>query len=209
LSPGARELAREIPLPRNRTEVDAVGVGVNVPEPVRAEVRAQARPDLAVDLTVDLEVELAREAEPLRRWLGKLAGKSLAEDLAQEALARAWSYRSSRDETQALGPWLRRIAFRVYLDQRAREKKRRETSGLAAEPCAPPARDDEAAHARQELERRLAVLETHERDVLLRFHRGGESIDAIARALGRPTGTIKSWLHRARAKLVARAETNR
>ncbi|MBL8898464.1 MAG: sigma-70 family RNA polymerase sigma factor [Planctomycetes bacterium] len=172
---------------------------MNPPEPVRT----QAKP------ACDLASALASETAALRRWLGRLAGRAHAEDLAQEALARAWSYRASRDEAQPLGPWLRRIAFRVFLDHRARQKARRAASELTAEPSAPPPREAEAAEARAELERRLAWLEPHERDVLLRFHQSGESIEAIARSLGRPTGTIKSWLHRARAKLVARAERTR
>jgi RNA polymerase sigma-70 factor (ECF subfamily) len=171
---------------------------VNPPEPLRA-----APP------SADFASELAREALPLRRWLAKLAGPGNAEDLAQEALARAWSYRATCDAAQPLGPWLRRIGFRVFLDQRAREQKHRAMRSLAEEPCAPLGREEAAADASFELERRLAALEAHEREVLLRFHRGGESIEAIASALGRPTGTIKSWLHRARAKLVAREGKHR
>ena len=172
---------------------------MNPPEPVRT----QAVP------VFDLARALASETAGLRRWLGKLAGRAHAEDLCQEALARAWSYRNSRDEAQPLGPWLRRIAFRVFLDHRTRQKAQRSTSELTAEPSAPAPREDDAAEARAELERRLARLEPYERDVLLRFHQSGESIEAIARSLGRPSGTIKSWLHRARAKLVARAERTR
>jgi RNA polymerase sigma-70 factor (ECF subfamily) len=172
---------------------------VNPPEP----------PSTAAPPDADFASELAREAHPLRLWLAKLAGADRAEDLAQEALARAWSYRASRDAAQPLGPWLRRIAFRVHLDQRAREQKQGATRSLEEEPCAPLGREEAAAEARAELERRLAALEAHEREVLLRFHRGGESIEAIARSLGRPTGTIKSWLHRARAKLVAREGKHR
>jgi RNA polymerase sigma-70 factor (ECF subfamily) len=172
---------------------------VNPPEPVRTQVEPAC----------DLSSALASETAGLRRWLGKLAGRAHADDLAQEALARAWSYRASRDEAQPLGPWLRRIAFRVFLDHRALVRAQRATSGLSGEPCAPEPRDENAEEARRELEQRLSRLDAHERDVLLRFHRGGESIEAIAQSLGRPTGTIKSWLHRARAKLVAREGKHR
>ena len=40
-----------------------------------------------------------------------------------------------------------------------------------------------------------------EREVLLRFHRDEASVEEIARQLPMPAGTVKSHLHRARARL--------
>ena len=54
----------------------------------------------------------------------------------------------------------------------------------------------------------LAALTEREREVLMRFHAGGESVALIAASLALPEGTIKSHLHRARKKLVQRAEEN-
>ena len=54
---------------------------------------------------------------------------------------------------------------------------------------------------RELVARLLDGLSRNERDVLIRFHCHEESILEIARSLGKPEGTVKSLLHRARRKL--------
>jgi RNA polymerase sigma-70 factor (ECF subfamily) len=39
--------------------------------------------------------------------------------------------------------------------------------------------------------------------VVALFHEQGLSYEEVAGALGRPVGTIKTWLHRARAEMAA------
>ena len=39
--------------------------------------------------------------------------------------------------------------------------------------------------------------------VFVLFHEQGQSYDDIAAAVGRPVGTVKTWLHRARAQVLA------
>jgi RNA polymerase sigma factor (sigma-70 family) len=181
-------------------QVEAVSLPVTASEPARTTLPVERQE------SDGFGAALAREAEPLRRWLRQLAGTHAAEDLAQEALTRAWTYRQTRDALKPIGPWLRRIAFRVFLDARQRELKRREATehDFAATAAAAPV--TAAAESASELEAHLSTLASHEREVLVRFHQRGESIERIAHDLRRPVGTIKSWLHRARAKLIARVE---
>lgn len=143
---------------------------------------------------------LERERAQLRAFLAGLCRGDVhfAEDLVQESLTRAWRYRASFDGRAALGPWLRQIAFRVYLDGRGRRAQHVE---LVEEPAG---REVPLAQLRDELEWALAGLSERERDVVLRFHGHGESVAEIAAALGRPEGTIKSDLHRARRKMAGR-----
>lgn len=184
-------------------EAEAVSPSVTASEPARTTLPLERQE------SDGFGAALEREAEPLRRWMQQLAGTHAAEDLAQEALTRAWTYRRTRDADQPIGPWLRRIAFRVFLDARQREQKRREATAhdFAATAVAAPA--TAAVDSAAELEAHFRALASHEREVLVRFHQRGESIERIAQDLRRPSGTIKSWLHRARAKLIARVEKQR
>ena len=127
------------------------------------------------------------------------------EDLVQETLARAWRSRATFDASKGTAEtWLSRIAFCVYLDHRE--------AGAGAAPLREPLRDEHAvaapgplahAAARERTRHLFARLGARERDVLLRFHRDGRSIAELAAAEAVSPGTIKSLLHRARARLWA------
>src|SRR5262249_14130699 len=52
-----------------------------------------------------------------------------------------------------------------------------------------------------ELERALGRLRPEYRAVFTLFHEQNLAYEDIAQALGRPVGTVKTWLHRARAEL--------
>lgn len=97
------------------------------------------------------------------------------------------------------GPWLRGIALRCYLDQRRAAQRPSPTVGLDANAWPDPRQSQ--VEAQLDLERALEDLAECEREVLLRFHRDGESVKEIADSLGLPVGTVKSQLHRGRRKL--------
>ncbi|MEZ5965927.1 MAG: sigma-70 family RNA polymerase sigma factor [Planctomycetota bacterium] len=120
------------------------------------------------------------------------------DDVVQECLTRAWrSRRAYRPADGRLEAWLLKIAFRAYLDLRGR----RGADVLGDDDALVQAPADASSELRDEVGRALASLRAVERDVLLRFHRDGQSIDDIARALLLPAGTVKSHLHRARGRL--------
>lgn len=149
-----------------------------------------------------LAERLAHETRALRQFVRALLRGSAADvdDVVQDVLARAWQYRASFDGGRALGPWLRACAVRAVVDHRARAARRPVTPVAADDEPRVPAHGDPLAE-REDVERLLARLDAHERDVLVRFHQRGESIAEIARALALPTGTVKSLLHRARRRL--------
>lgn len=154
-----------------------------------------------------MQSRLASEIPSLRILLRRLAGGSPAldpEDLVQETMQRAIRYQSSYQPGQPLGAWLNGIALRVFLDARARAarlpRSLGEADGEVAETAAAP-RVDAAA----ELPRLLGDLPAAEREALERFHLRGESIAEIARAMSAAEGTVKSWLHRARHRIAAKA----
>lgn len=140
----------------------------------------------------------------LRAFLATLhrgaAAPGDVDDLAQETMARAWRARGTFDAAKgSLAAWLLRIGFRVFLDRR----QRRAPAPDAVEPIDHRPDPARAAEARDHAAALLAKLAPTERDVLLRFHRDGESIAAISRALAMPAGTVKSHLHRARNRMLA------
>lgn len=160
-----------------------------------------------------LEERFQLELPALRKYARVLAGRHASDadvdDLVQEAVARAWRSRSTFDATRTLRPWMRATVLRVWIDTR-RELARRaslesDTEREAGAPCAAGA----ALEEREALDRLLASLEPVERDVLLRFHRSGESVREIATVLGMPEGTVKSHLSRGRRKLARREEDRR
>jgi RNA polymerase sigma-70 factor, ECF subfamily len=148
-----------------------------------------------------LEARLEQEIPALRAYLVRLAGRD-AEDLAQEVLARALRYRDSFDAATEVAPWLRRIALRVWIDQRRRAERNPVREGLPAE-LDREGRDC-AFEARDEIARALAVLSAVEREIFRRFHGQGLSVREIADALAMPENTVKSHLHRARRALADR-----
>ncbi len=154
--------------------------------------------------------ELARDL-PRRRLLafvraatGSAEG---AEDLAQEALLRAC--RSGMlDGERDLFPWLCTVVRNLIVD-RFRRARRASFASLDQLGYEPVARDEQEERERKEreaaqlarLREALQCLAESEREAFLLFYEQDLSIRAISDRLGRPAGTVKSWLHRARERL--------
>ncbi len=63
---------------------------------------------------------------------------------------------------------------------------------------------DDSVELLREIRAALADLRLEYRTVFVLFHEHGHAYDAIAAALGRPVGTVKTWLHRARLEVLGR-----
>jgi RNA polymerase sigma-70 factor (ECF subfamily) len=132
-----------------------------------------------------------------------------AEDVAQEALVRALGRLERHDAGLSFSGWLFTIVRRTCLNhlRAARRRSAREAAhvvGLAT------ARRDEpwaVAAAREETERlwTVAARELPERQFSALWLRTVEDLPVadIARVLGRPPGTVKVLLFRARQRLAA------
>ena len=140
----------------------------------------------------------------LLRFLRTLGAAADLEDIAQETMARAWRSRASFDPARGdAAAWLLRIGFRAFLDAR----KARQPAGCEPDQLATPSVGPVGeASIREETRALLDRLPERERDVLLRFHAEGQSVASIAATLRLPLGTVKSDLHRARARLWALRE---
>jgi RNA polymerase sigma factor (sigma-70 family) len=125
-----------------------------------------------------------------------------AEDATQEAFIRALHSISGFDARRPLRPWLLEIAANRCRTAMARRARRPFTGSEAIEDRSDPRPgltdpDDLAG----ELERGLQALRPEYRMVFVLFHEQNLSYDEIAAAVSRPVGTVKTWLHRARAQL--------
>ena len=161
----------------------------------------------AVEISV--QSRLTSEIPFLRILLRRLMASSPSldpEDLVQETMQRAIRYQASYRPGLPLGAWLHGIALRVFLDARARARAARQPRSLGETDgelmaTVPPNR----AAAVAELPRLLQDLPAQEREALERFHLRGEGIAEIACAMHAAEGTVKSWLHRARHRIAAKA----
>jgi RNA polymerase sigma-70 factor (ECF subfamily) len=126
-----------------------------------------------------------------------------AEDAAQEVFLRVFRSLRRWDSSRPLKPWIMGIAVnrcRTYLGRRAR---RPELVTYLQELPSPRPEDDSAELVR-EIRAALETLRDEYRAVFVLFHEQGCSYEAIAQAVERPVGTVKTWLHRARLEVLER-----
>lgn len=126
-----------------------------------------------------------------------------AEDVCQEVFLRVFRGLRGWDASRPLKPWVMGIAVnrcRTWLGQRARKPELVDflQDVVASQP------DDDSAELLAEIRASLAELRVEYRTVFVLFHEQGHPYETIAEALGRPIGTIKTWLHRARLEILDR-----
>ena len=130
-----------------------------------------------------------------------------AEELCQEAFLKAFRALDSFNSEYRFSTWLFTIGYRLCLNQMRRKKDMTGDVDFTTFPSAGPAVD--AATIQSEEARRLkrliweAVdeLSTAQRATVLLFYRHQQGCAEIAGILELPVATVKSHLHRARAKL--------
>jgi RNA polymerase sigma factor (sigma-70 family) len=124
-----------------------------------------------------------------------------AEDVCQEVFIRIFRSLRRWDSSRPLKPWVMSIAFnrcKTWLGQRAR---RPELVDYLHETAASPAQE-EPSELVNEIQTALKALRVEYRTVFVLFHEQGFSYDDIAAAVGKPVGTVKTWLHRARQEML-------
>jgi RNA polymerase sigma-70 factor (ECF subfamily) len=149
-----------------------------------------------------------RHAPHIHRYLARRAGREVADDLVAETFLAAFAKRDRYDLGYAdARPWLYGIASNL-VGQHRREEVRQYRIRQAAtpEPEIPGhaervAADVTAQATRALLAEALAALPAGDRDVLLLIAWEQLTYDEVARALAIPVGTVRSRLHRARAKV--------
>lgn len=146
-----------------------------------------------------------RHAAALRRYVARRLGPSLADDIVSDAFLTAFRRRDRYDMSRPdARPWLYGIAARLIGRHRRTEVRFyralvRTGVDAIAEPYAERV-DDQVAAQQAGLAAALAELSPGDREVLLLVAWADMSYEDVAHALGIPVGTVRSRLHRARAR---------
>ena len=158
------------------------------------------------------ETLLRPHLERLYRLAYRLAGsKPEAEDLFQDVLLKAFVRLDDLLDIREPGAWLCRVMYNHFIDNRRRFARARLVSveecqlpGRSVESLPgdlDPVRDAERLDNIMQLDRALATLSDEHRLVVLLHDTEGYKLEEIHQITGVPVGTIKSRLHRARARL--------
>lgn len=146
----------------------------------------------------------------LFRLACRLTGsKSDAEDLIQEVVTRLFADPRPLEEAADPGPYLSRVLYHRFVDDRRAAARRPLTlighaSALdvhAAPGNLEPELLDDAARTGLRLEQALARLSEDHRRLVLLHDAEGYTLTELATITGTPIGTLKSRLSRARARL--------
>ena len=139
-----------------------------------------------------------------------------AADLAQEAFLKAWQGLPSFQGDSSFATWVYRLTTNLCIDHIRRQKRRQgvepafsldDPEGGWAEPAdlsQDPQRHLERKELRRALEKALAALPDHHRQVLVMRELAQMSYQEIGQALDLDPGTVKSRISRARQALQKR-----
>ncbi len=147
-------------------------------------------------------------ADDIRRLLMSLTGgnAALVNDLSQEVFIKAFLSIRSFNGIARFRTWIYRIAYNEYISYKRREKVHQSIDDLVTvsgeelhdieyESASFSESSDKIIH------QALMNLPENERVVTQLFYFDDFSIAKISSITGFPTGTVKSYLHRARQKL--------
>ena len=125
---------------------------------------------------------------------------SVADDLAQDTFVRAWEKLESFRGDGRFEAWLSKLAYTRFLQhQRRRKLEARHRTHADPETVVTSAPNDEVV----DLDRLLSVCSHDEQLLLVLNYAQGLSHTEIAAVVERPVGTVKSQIHRAKAKIRA------
>jgi RNA polymerase sigma-70 factor (ECF subfamily) len=127
-------------------------------------------------------------------------------DIAQEAFVQAYSSLGRYDPARPFKPWLYRIALNLCYGHLRRAGRHPTVAldeselelGAEGEEAGDPVRRAEQQELIRAVEGSLGMLPERYRAVLLLRHMEEMSYTQIAETLGKPLGTVKTDLHRAR-----------
>lgn len=151
--------------------------------------------------TAAFEALVRRHQSKVRNWLRQLTRDSArADDLAQETFIRAWERAHTFTGRGKFASWLMKIAYNSFLQSRRGDARRARLAADAASVA-----DVEAVAAGgdewPDLAAMLGVLSTEEQLALVLCHAHGLSHSEVAEVIDMPLGTVKSHVHRAKAKI--------
>ena len=174
--------------------------GAAKPEAKPGAPASPAAPDAASGS--DFRREMLAQLPGLRAFAVSLCGRSdVADDLVQDAVLGAWAGRDGFAPGSNMRAWLFRILRNGFYSRLRKASREVPDSGerLAAQlAVAPP---QHASLAMHEMRRALDALPGDQREAIILVGASGFSYEEAAEICGCATGTLKSRVHRARARL--------
>jgi RNA polymerase sigma-70 factor (ECF subfamily) len=126
-----------------------------------------------------------------------------AEDVAQDVFLRVFRGLRTWDPTRPLRPWVLTVAVNRCRTHLSRRKARPDTADYLADlPDSGAPVSEQGAELAAGIAEAVGGLRDDYREVFVLFHETGQSYEEIAAVVGRPVGTVKTWLHRARASVL-------
>ena len=157
-------------------------------------------PSAAADLERRFADFVASHRDRARRVAWRLVGgdEAAAEDVAQEAFVKAYGALGRFREESKLETWFYRILLRqAHNHRRWRAVRERWSGGSGGDPADPSAPVPGDPGLRRRIADALGRLTRRQREAFVLVHMEGFTVREAAASLGKPTGTVKSHLHRA------------
>ena len=149
---------------------------------------------------------VALQRDRARRLAWRLVGgdEAAAEDVTQEAFVRAYQALDRFRGEASLETWFYRILVRqAHNYRRWRAVRALWHSESEAEPADPTSAVQGDPGLRRRIAQALDQLSRRQREAFVLVHLEGFTVQECADFLGKPSGTVKSHLHRALVKLRA------
>jgi RNA polymerase sigma-70 factor, ECF subfamily len=137
-----------------------------------------------------------------------LRDREAAEDVTQEVFIKVWRALPGFDGRASMSTWIYAIARNASLSAlRARrpQSSLSDPEVMAAVESIDPVPSADVIVERAAILRLVDQLPTKQRQVIMLFYMEAQSHEEVATMLGMPVGTVKTLLHRARARLSAAA----
>lgn len=156
--------------------------------------------------------------EPVHRFLHRLTRNAAdADDLLQETFLAVWRNGHRMQTRESALPYLRRTAFRLYLNERGKRVRRARIDAdrpPPAERSAPPAdgevaRREALAFLAARAEEAIASLPDEQREAFTLFRFEGLTCAEIGEAMGVPAKTVETRVRRATQLLAERLRPHR
>jgi RNA polymerase sigma-70 factor, ECF subfamily len=137
-----------------------------------------------------------------------LRDREAAEDVTQEVFIKVWRALPGFDARASMSTWIYTIARNASLSAlRARrpQSSLSDPDVLEAVETTHPVPSADVGADRAAILRLVDQLPTKQRQVIMLFYMEAQSHEEVATMLAMPVGTVKTLLHRARARLSAAA----
>jgi RNA polymerase sigma factor (sigma-70 family) len=136
--------------------------------------------------------------------LRMLGDRHEAEDVAQEVFLRMHKSLHRWDKTRPIRHWLAAIAANRCRTALSQRRGKPAPAEMVEEPQDKRAVEEDGGELKSALWEAVGELRPEYRQAFLLLHEQGLSYEEMATAMDRPIGTLKTWLHRARAELLAK-----